>query len=127
MADLSWLQRFPALGEETLRAIRLAIDGTFRTFTREHGEMIERLFDPLRDFLLASEHLHIQGIDRRVVEGDNQDIARTPGADGGYCRKAHTKLQKAKNHRSRLSVLSFGKIGLTITHFIDRVSNKFDV
>ena len=60
MADLSWLQRFPALGEDTLRAIRLAIDGTFRTFTREHGEMIERLFDPLRDFLLASEHLLTQ-------------------------------------------------------------------
>ena len=60
MADLSWLQRFPALGEEILRAIRLAIDGTFRTFTREHGEMIERLFDPLRDFLLASEHLLTQ-------------------------------------------------------------------
>ena len=72
-------------------------------------------------------HLHIQGIDRRVVEGDNQDIARTLGADGGCCRKAHTKLQKAKNHRSGLSVLSFGKIGLTITRFIDRVSNKFDV
>lgn len=57
MAGMSWLQRFPALGEDTLREIRLAIDGTFRNFTREHGEMIERLFDPLRDFLLASEHL----------------------------------------------------------------------
>jgi glycine betaine/proline transport system permease protein len=60
MADLSWLQRFPALGEETLREIRLAIDGAFRSFTREHGEMMERLFDPLRDFLLASEHLLTQ-------------------------------------------------------------------
>ena len=60
MADLSWLQRFPALGEETLREIRQTIDGTFRSFTREHGEMMERLFDPLRDFLLASEHLLTQ-------------------------------------------------------------------
>lgn len=60
MADLSWFQRFPSLDEETLRAIRLAIDGSFRGFTREHGEMMERLFDPLRDFLLASEHLLTQ-------------------------------------------------------------------
>jgi len=60
MADPSWLQRFPALGEETLREIRLAIDGAFRSVTREHGEMMERLFDPLRDFLLASEHLLTQ-------------------------------------------------------------------
>lgn len=60
MADLSWLQRFPALGEETLRQIRQTIDAAFRSFTREHGEMMERLFDPLRDFLLASEHLLTQ-------------------------------------------------------------------
>jgi glycine betaine/proline transport system permease protein len=60
MADLSWFQRFPSLDEETLRAIRLAIDGSFRGFTREHGEMMERLFYPLRDFLLASEHLLTQ-------------------------------------------------------------------
>lgn len=60
MADLSWLQRFPALSEETLRQIRQTIDAAFRSFTREHGEMMERLFDPLRDFLLASEHLLTQ-------------------------------------------------------------------
>jgi len=54
---MSWAQTFPALGEDTLRALRQGIDGTFREFTREHGETLERLFDPLREFLLASERL----------------------------------------------------------------------
>jgi glycine betaine/proline transport system permease protein len=54
---MSWAQTFPALGEDTLRSLRQGIDGTFRTFTREHGETLERLFDPLREFLLASERL----------------------------------------------------------------------
>jgi len=54
---MSWAQTFPALGEDTLRALRQGIDGTFREFTREHGQTLERLFDPLREFLLASERL----------------------------------------------------------------------
>lgn len=48
---------FPALADERLRALRQFIDSNFRAFTREHGETLERLFDPLREFLLASEHL----------------------------------------------------------------------
>lgn len=54
---MDWAQTFPALGEDTLRSLRQGIDGTFREFTREHGETLERLFDPLREFLLASERL----------------------------------------------------------------------
>ncbi|MFT5782048.1 MAG: glycine betaine/proline transport system permease protein, partial [Pseudomonas sp.] len=54
---MSWLEEFPTMGVEQLRALRLAVDGGFRNFTREYGETIERMFDPLRDFLLFSEHL----------------------------------------------------------------------
>ncbi len=54
---MQWLNTFPALAEERLRALRLFIDTHFRAFTREHGETLERLFDPLREFLLASERL----------------------------------------------------------------------
>lgn len=57
---MSWLEDFPALGTETLSAIRRAVDGAFRGFTREYGEVLERLFDPLREFLLASERLLTQ-------------------------------------------------------------------
>lgn len=57
---MSWLSEFPSLGSEQLSAMRRTIDGVFRGFTREYGEMIERLFDPLRDFLLFSERLLTQ-------------------------------------------------------------------
>jgi glycine betaine/proline transport system permease protein len=57
---MSWLQEFPSLGSETLSAMRRAIDGSFRDFTRAYGEPLERAFDPLRDFLLFSERLLTQ-------------------------------------------------------------------
>lgn len=57
---MSWLNEFPSLGSEQLSEMRRAIDGTFRGFTREYGEPLERLFDPLRDFLLFSERLLTQ-------------------------------------------------------------------
>ncbi|MEX1166482.1 MAG: proline/glycine betaine ABC transporter permease [Hydrogenophaga sp.] len=57
---MSWLSEFPSLGSEQLSAMRRSIDGAFRTFTREYGEPLERLFDPLRDFLLFSERLLTQ-------------------------------------------------------------------
>ena len=57
---MSWLNEFPSLGSEQLSAMRRTIDGVFRGFTREYGEMIERMFDPLRDFLLFSERLLTQ-------------------------------------------------------------------
>lgn len=57
---MSWLQEFPSLGNETLSELRRTVDGAFRGFTREYGEPLERLFDPLRDFLLASERLLTQ-------------------------------------------------------------------
>ena len=57
MSAMAWLREFPAFDEERLRALRLFIDSEFRGFTRAHGETIETLFNPLRDFLLASERL----------------------------------------------------------------------
>lgn len=57
---MNWLDTFPALGAETLSALRRAIDGGFREFTRAYGEPLERLFDPLRDFLLFSERMLTQ-------------------------------------------------------------------
>jgi glycine betaine/proline transport system permease protein len=57
---MSWLEEFPSLGSEQLSALRRAVDGGFRSFTREYGETMERMFDPLRDFLLFSERLLTQ-------------------------------------------------------------------
>lgn len=52
-----WFQEFPSIDPELLRELRLWIDTTFRSFTREHGDALETLFEPLREFLLASEKL----------------------------------------------------------------------
>ncbi|MDH5206258.1 MAG: proline/glycine betaine ABC transporter permease [Hylemonella sp.] len=57
---MSWLNEFPSLDNEQLSVVRRSVDGAFRGFTREYGEVMERLFDPLRDFLLASERLLTQ-------------------------------------------------------------------
>ncbi|MFT6590925.1 MAG: glycine betaine/proline transport system permease protein [Rhodoferax sp.] len=48
------------MGDEQLRALRQTIDGAFRTFSRNYGEALERLFDPLRDLLMFSERLLTQ-------------------------------------------------------------------
>mgnify|MGYP006186772889 CR=1 FL=1 len=66
---MAWLKEFPALGSDTLGEIRRSVDGAFRGFTREHGEMMERLFDPLREFLLVSERLLTQSPWPLVVGG----------------------------------------------------------
>lgn len=57
---MSWLKEFPSMGAEQLSAMRRAIDGGFRSFSREYGETLERMFDPLRDFLMYSERLLTQ-------------------------------------------------------------------
>jgi len=50
-------REFPAIDEGHLRAMRQLIDSEFRAFTRTYGDTLEALFNPLRDFLLASERL----------------------------------------------------------------------
>ncbi|MEZ5647310.1 MAG: proline/glycine betaine ABC transporter permease [Burkholderiaceae bacterium] len=57
---MSWLDDFPALGAEQLSALRRGVDGAFRQFTRDYGVVLERLFEPLRDFLIHSERLLTQ-------------------------------------------------------------------
>lgn len=57
---MDWLKEFPAMSEDSLRALKQTIDVGFRAITREHGEAIERFFDPLKAFLIASERLLTQ-------------------------------------------------------------------
>jgi glycine betaine/proline transport system permease protein len=54
---MAWLEEFPAMGEEALRGLKKTIDTGFRGFTREYGEFWERMFDPLREFLIGAETL----------------------------------------------------------------------
>jgi glycine betaine/proline transport system permease protein len=54
---MAWLDEFPAMGEDALRSLKKGIDTGFRGFTREYGEFWERLFDPLREFLIGAETL----------------------------------------------------------------------
>ena len=54
---MDWFYTFPEMGAEALRALKKGIDSGFRDFTREHGELLERLFDPLKEFLIFSERL----------------------------------------------------------------------
>ena len=57
MADASWLTKFPQLDRETLLAIRKTLDGAYRSFSREYGDVIEAVFDPLLSFLIWFEKL----------------------------------------------------------------------
>lgn len=57
MADASWLIEFPQLDRASLVAIRKTLDGLYRNFSREYGDTIESLFDPLLIFLVWFEKL----------------------------------------------------------------------
>ena len=57
---MQWLEVFPAMAPEQLSALKKYIDQGFRALTREYGEAIERFFDPLKAFLIASERLLTQ-------------------------------------------------------------------
>lgn len=57
---MATLIEFPTMGAEQLSSLRRFIDGGFRSFSREYGETLERLFDPLREFLIFSERLMTQ-------------------------------------------------------------------
>lgn len=57
---MTWLHEFPAMGDEALRTLKKNIDAGFRGFTREYGEFWERLFDPLREFLMGVESLLLE-------------------------------------------------------------------
>ncbi|MCY9862358.1 proline/glycine betaine ABC transporter permease [Vibrio coralliirubri] len=59
MADNNWLSSFPEMERGDLRTIKKTLDGAYREFSREYGEMIESLFDPLLSFLVWFEKLLI--------------------------------------------------------------------
>jgi glycine betaine/proline transport system permease protein len=54
---MDWINTFPTLGRESLRLLKKSIDSGFRDFTREWGESIENLFEPLKAFLIFCERL----------------------------------------------------------------------
>jgi len=60
MADANWLVKFPQLDREHLLAIRKALDGAYREFSRTYGDAIESIFDPLLSFLVWFEKLLLQ-------------------------------------------------------------------
>ena len=51
------LIKFPSLGRETLRDFKKSIDGSFKDFSRSHGEGIENFFEPLLYFLVWFEKI----------------------------------------------------------------------
>ncbi len=55
-----WFYEFPEMGRSSLRALKKAIDSNFREFTREYGELMEQIFEPLKQFLIFSENLLTQ-------------------------------------------------------------------
>ena len=54
---MEFLDKFPTLGDQELRDLKVAIDRGFRDFSRSHGEAIENFFDPLLQFLVWFERL----------------------------------------------------------------------
>ncbi len=57
MSDASWLSEIPQLDRKELLHIRKTLDGAYREFSREYGDFIESLFDPLLSFLIGFEKL----------------------------------------------------------------------
>ncbi len=52
-----WYQEFPAMSRTGLRDLKKGIDNGFREWTREHGDTVESLFDPIKELLIWSERL----------------------------------------------------------------------
>ncbi len=59
MSDSNWLTEFPEMSRSDLIGIRKTLDGAYRQFSREYGETIEGLFDPVLSFLVWFEKLLI--------------------------------------------------------------------
>ncbi|KJY78351.1 ABC transporter permease [Vibrio nigripulchritudo] len=59
MSDSSWLTSFPEMDRADLRTIRKTLDGAYKDFSREYGDLIESIFDPLLTFLVWFEKLLI--------------------------------------------------------------------
>ena len=57
MVEQSWVSKFPEMDRADLVALRKAMDGAYREFSRSYGDIIEALFDPLLTFLVWFEKL----------------------------------------------------------------------
>ncbi len=57
MAEKSWIMEFPQMDRKDLVGIRKSMDGLYRDFSREYGDLIESFFDPLLYFLVWFEKL----------------------------------------------------------------------
>lgn len=57
MAEQSWINKFPEMERADLVAMRKAMDGAYREFSRSYGELIEAFFNPLLTFLVWFEKL----------------------------------------------------------------------
>ncbi|MEM1377700.1 MAG: proline/glycine betaine ABC transporter permease [Pseudomonadota bacterium] len=53
---MDWFE-FPEMEREQLRDLQKSVDGGFREFTRNYGELLENLLEPVRWFLIEFERL----------------------------------------------------------------------
>ncbi|PWQ99694.1 ABC transporter permease [Leucothrix pacifica] len=52
---MSWYNEFPHMPIDDLRALKKGIDAGFKGFTREYGETIELIFEPVKQFMILAE------------------------------------------------------------------------
>ena len=52
---MSWYNEFPHMPIDSLRALKKGIDAGFKGFTREYGEVIEMIFEPVKQFMILAE------------------------------------------------------------------------
>ena len=50
-----WVLNFPTLDIATLRSVHKSIDAAYRTFSRNYGDLVESIFDPLLWLLIKFE------------------------------------------------------------------------
>ena len=50
-----WVLNFPTLDIATLRSVHKSIDAAYRTFSRNYGDSVESIFDPLLWLLIKFE------------------------------------------------------------------------
>ena len=54
---MEWLGKFPTMNDESLTALKKAIDGSFKDFTRGYGPYFETALEPVKWFMLNMERL----------------------------------------------------------------------
>ncbi len=57
---MSFFTEFPTMERQALRDLKKGIDGSFRDFSREYGELIENIFHPLLMFLKWFQDLLVE-------------------------------------------------------------------